>query len=217
MSSSGSSARNPWATPVGMTTQSSAASSRVSTSGAALRSVEHRPDVDEGDERATARHDPVVELAAVEVEAAQDAGRRRRQVGLDEGRPRAGAAASPVDLEASPATARGTSPARRHGARRRRSGRPAAIDGGAVEAHRRRARRRPQRGRARSRPSRPARRAAARPTAAASAPGRPSAAAARRAPRSTPGTFSTVDVDAGPPDDVARPQSARVAISPLTR
>ena len=46
--------------------------------------VQQRPDVDERDERVAAGDDPVVDLAAVEVEAAQHAGGGRRQVGLDE-------------------------------------------------------------------------------------------------------------------------------------
>ena len=46
--------------------------------------VQQRPDVDERDERVPAGNDPVVDLATVEVEAAQHAGGGRRQVGLDE-------------------------------------------------------------------------------------------------------------------------------------
>ena len=46
--------------------------------------IEHRAEVDEGDEGPPVGDDPQVVLAAVQVEAAQDAGRRGRQVGLDE-------------------------------------------------------------------------------------------------------------------------------------
>ncbi len=55
-----------------------------------------RPDVDQGDQGATLGHDPQVVLAAMEVEAAQDAGGRRRQVGLDE--PRVRELARPPEL-----------------------------------------------------------------------------------------------------------------------
>ena len=51
---------------------------------ALARAVEHRPDVDERDERPPVGDDPEVVLAPVEVQAAQDARRRGRQVGLDE-------------------------------------------------------------------------------------------------------------------------------------
>ena len=47
---------------------------------------EHRPDVDERDERPSRRDDPVIELAAVVVEPPQDTLGRCRQVGLDEPR-----------------------------------------------------------------------------------------------------------------------------------
>jgi hypothetical protein len=50
------------------------------------RPVGDGPDIDERHERASGRDDPVVELAAVVVEPAQDAGRRAREVGLDEAR-----------------------------------------------------------------------------------------------------------------------------------
>ena len=158
--------------------------------------------------RPAARDDPVVELAAVEVEAAQDAGRRGRQVGLDERRRdpvRARVAAGRSAERARRATARGTSRARRRAGRSRRSGRRAAPT-----AARSRLIGRPRRahapGRARSRPSRRARAAAARRTAAASARGRPSAAGSTRAPRSTPGRASTATSSAEPPDDVLGPQ-----------
>ena len=52
--------------------------------GSRSAAVQHRPDVDERDERSAAGDDPVVELVAVEVEAAQHAGGGRREVGLDE-------------------------------------------------------------------------------------------------------------------------------------
>ena len=67
------------------------------------RPASERPDVDEGDERPAGGDDPVVELAPVEVEPAQDAGGRRRQVGLDE---RARRPRRPAPGRASPIGAR---------------------------------------------------------------------------------------------------------------
>ena len=54
--------------------------------GARAGSRRERTDVDQRDEGATGEDDPVVELAAVVMEAAQDAGRGRGQVRLDEAR-----------------------------------------------------------------------------------------------------------------------------------
>jgi hypothetical protein len=67
------------------------------------------PDVDERDEGAAARDDPVVELAAVVVEPAQDAGGGAREVRLDESRLRAGGRAGLGGREAGNADARQTS------------------------------------------------------------------------------------------------------------
>ena len=85
MSWSGSSARNPWAIPVGMTTHSSAPQLACLDARGAARAVEHRAEVDECDEGASLGDDPQVVLALMEVQAAQDARRRGREVGLDEG------------------------------------------------------------------------------------------------------------------------------------
>jgi hypothetical protein len=51
--------------------------------------LEQRPDVDKRDERPAGNDDPVVELASMVVEPSKDAGRRGRQVGLEEPRLRA--------------------------------------------------------------------------------------------------------------------------------
>ena len=87
-----------------------------------------RSDVDERHERAARHDDPAVELAAVVVQAAQDAGGGNGQVGLDEAAARdAGQLGRDARRSGrrSPATARGRIRGRRRGARRRRSGRRA--------------------------------------------------------------------------------------------
>ena len=83
-SSSGSTARKPCATPTGIVTLSSGLELAGLHEGRRPAAVQQRPDVDERDERAPVGDDPVVDLAAVEVEAAQHAGGGGREVGLDE-------------------------------------------------------------------------------------------------------------------------------------
>ena len=80
---------------------------------------EHRPDVDQGHERPAGGDDPVIELAAVEVQAAQDARRRGRQVGLDEVLARGRQARRPPQLAERPARVDG--PRQRAAAGRRQA------------------------------------------------------------------------------------------------
>ena len=170
----------------------------------------------------------------MEVQPAQDAGRRIRQVGLHEPRRTAGRdvgggpgvgrverrerAEPPQLAEGAPAVAvagqrpvADTRQGRRGGDRLGRGLVAHRIDG-------REAGRRPvasrvtgtgrAAGSARSRPSRPARDGAARRPAAASARGRPSAAGWRRG-STCRGHVLDVDREARPPDDVARPVGPR--------
>ena len=183
-SSSGSRARKPWATPVGMTTQSSAPSSRVSTTAAA-------PDPSSSGRTSTsatnarpARHDPVGRAGGDG--GGGRAGRRRAEVdrlAWTNGRRRAGKSARR-------ATARGT----RRGSSAWRAiapvadagqrGRPVAVALGVTPRPARRAG-----GPARSRPSRRARpqRLAGRQRR------RREDAPARRARRALPGRRRDVD------------------------
>ena len=104
MSWSGSRARNPWATPVGMYDPVVRAELAGLDDRRAPVAVEHRPDVDERDEGATLADDPQVVLAPMEVQAAEDA-RRPRSTGWP-GRSVASRDGSPARR----ATARGTQP-----------------------------------------------------------------------------------------------------------
>ena len=110
----------------GSATQSSAPSSRVSTTGP-FTAGQHRTDVDERDEGPTGSDDPVVELAAMEVQAAQHTGRGGREIGLDERRSWLRRACRRrrrrSDRPSTFATTRGRRRVRRRAARPPRSGR----------------------------------------------------------------------------------------------
>ena len=161
-SSSGSSARKPWATPVGITTQSSAPSSRVSTTGA------DRPPSSSGRTSTSATNArPLGDDPVGRAGAGGGGGRGGRRPPRSRGWPgRSGSACgAPVSRrQRRNADARQSSrnePRCRRAGRSRRSGRRAAPTADRVG----RSSRRPARARrsaARSRPSRPATAGAAR-------------------------------------------------------
>ena len=172
------------------------ASSRVSTTGAARVPASTGRTSTSATNARPAADDPVVELAAVVVQAAQDAGGRGREVRLDEAglgaRRRAGVGRGQGRGTPRRATARGTTPRlspwrgdravadagqRPTAARVERSSRPTRRAGRALAEQRRQ----------RSRPAPPATAGAARRPAAASARARAHAGGVDAAARSTPG------------------------------
>ena len=209
---SGSRARNPWATPAGMTTQSSSASSRVSTVGAGRRPSSSGPDVDERDERPPGRRRSSSRAGA------GGEWRPRRTPGADVDRLAWTKVGASVGARVAGRCAEGVA---RHSSRNEpRSSAcramapyrtPGSADGGRsrlIAVTRGPAPRR-ARGPARSRPSRRATPAAARPTAAASAPGRPSAAGRDGRSQVDPGRARPSTSRPARPTTYARPVGPR--------